>query len=199
MIRGITNCLLCGKTFTGPAYALIGQGKEGDVIRYMNEVQKHFVEKHPEESEATQNRSLEFLTMLRMMNFKTTDSGLKEQVQFLRWQIHQQVMPVRIPDEKLEERSAEYANEIFRMLKAAIKREAGTLAASAIPASAQRELIDAIQKKTSETIRALRDLYEEPNRYNLQVVSVGKDEEPESEPAETQVQSPQKPLLVLPD
>lgn len=204
-IRGITTCKVqtgpgqfCNKTFSGPTYAMIGQGKHSDVIRYMNEVQQHFIKEHPEESEATQNRSLEFLTMLRMMNFQTTDSELKEQVQFLRWQILQQVLPIRLRDEKLKGMANQYAGEMVDLFILEVAHALGVKILDMIPKATMDtlkvSLHEKIAVKTVATIGELRDLYEEPGRFNIEVVPLVKPEG-EAEKAET---PPGKPLLVLP-
>jgi hypothetical protein len=201
MIRGITTCqvptgpnTICGKVFTGPTYALIGQGKHQEVVQYMNEIQQHFLKAHPAESEATQNRSLEFLTMLRLLNFKTTDSELRDQCQFLRWQIAQQVIPIRLRDEKLKGMAAQYAAEIVDLFIAEIGAALGANVLSLMPKgkldalkiSARKKIAD----KTVTTIGELRDLYEEPNRYNIEVVPIEKPAEPEK--------TSKTPLLIVP-
>jgi hypothetical protein len=201
MIRGITTCQvpigpgqLCGKVFTGPTYAMIGQGKHTEVIRYMNEIQQHFIKAHPAESEATQNRSLEFLTMLRILQFKTTDSELREQAEFLRWQIHQQVIPIRLRNEKLKGMAEAYAKEIVEMFLNEIRGTLGSNILGLLPPAKLEALKAAgrqrIAEKTFSTMGELRDLYEEPNRYNIEVVPTEKTEEAEKPPT--------KPLLIVP-
>jgi L-alanine-DL-glutamate epimerase-like enolase superfamily enzyme len=196
MIRGITTCKLCGKEFSGPLYKSIGEGKHADLIRYMNEVQQHLATKHPAENSATENRSLEFLTMLRLMNFKTTDSELTDQVQFLRWQIHQQVIPIRLRDERLHEMAQEYAaaivNDGFTML---FFNLGGSFGVSTERLEAiKKAMCENIAAKTVATMGSLRDLYEEPGRYNIEVVPI---EKSDSKP-ETPEKAPAKPLLIVP-
>lgn len=194
MIRGITTCKLCGKEFTGPGYTILGidKGTDQAMIQYLNEVCLHFAQVHEQENEALQQRTIAFLTMLRLMNFRTTDSELKKQVQQMRWQVAQQVIPIRLRDSKLSQMANDWgatlAEGIIAKAAAILPGKAvmaiGPAALGELKASVQRELAE----KTFSIMSELRDLYEEPNKFNMTVVEVP--ESNESDPKTSLVVAP---------
>jgi hypothetical protein len=194
MIRGITTCKLCGKEFAGPTHTIIGApgGVNNQLAEYMKDIAQHFLQKHPQENEAVQYRSLEYMGMLRLMNFRTTDSELKKQVQLMRWQVAQQVIPIRLRDSKLSEMATQWGATLAEsiMAKAAavlpgkLVMQISPAALGELKASIQNELAD----KTVSIMRELRDLYEEPNKFNMTVVEVPK----------TDDEAPQTDLVIAP-
>ena len=183
-ITGLTKCKLCpagdkGGTFTGPMVTIIGNdpkiisGNKGDVKRlidYVNQLSIHVIKKHPQENEAIQYRGLEYLAMLRLANFSTTDSALDEQIRFLRWSTLQQVLPIRLNDAKLEDMAEAFTAEIGKAFADAVLE--GMTAGDA--AVAFKEAHAKIRARLKEEFRRLADQYEQPGQFNLEVVEVVK-------------------------
>lgn len=197
VIRTITTCEMCGKQFTGPTFAMVGSMQaDQETVRYAAELNAHIIKEHRDQAIATENRSLEFLTMLRLLLFRTTDSALRKQIQFLRWQISQQTLAVRMKDENIDKGALQFSTSIVDMFIAEIGSVFGTGVLKMLPRSKVEILKTRMTAKIAESMttetKALRDLYEEPGKWNITVVEVPKDE-PDPEP------SPKKPLLVLPD
>lgn len=119
-IAGVTTCRLCAARFTGPTAEIVGQ-PHGRLMGYLKRLAQHIVEKHPQENEALQLKSLEYLGLLRMMHYATTDPELAHQVDFLRWLTHQSTLNARLPDDKLKLKSAEVARELVGMIHAAVQ------------------------------------------------------------------------------
>jgi len=161
---GLTICNLCGKKFSGPSALVIGQPA---IQPYLEEITKHFIKAHKEEEQAIGIKALEFLGMLRLMNFRTADPDIAKQIDYLRWQIHQQTLSARIPDDKLIERTEEVAARLVEMFCAVLKMACDAKVES-MP-TVMGELEPIMRKNVRETLevifRGIRDVLQEPNKY----------------------------------
>lgn len=152
----ITECLICGQKFTGPRIEIIG--KPGARLQeLLTSLSQHLHGKHPEHGRAMELRGGEFMGLLFMMNFKTTDQELTKKQDEFRWQIHQQTLNARIPDEKLKESCMRLAKKLIAIERIMADRNNRVVINAELETAFANELID--------VFTGIRDELQEPNRY----------------------------------
>jgi hypothetical protein len=162
-IAGITECLICGRKFAGPQAIVIGQPR---AVALLEKLAQHLETAHSDQNQAIALLSLQYVGLLRMMNFKTTDEMLKVEVDKLRWAINQQTIAARISDETIESKTNGLAGEIVD----------GFFGGASGPESptaeviARSELKQAIARRVKEVIKGMRDVMQEPNKYAVNLV-----------------------------
>lgn len=163
-IASILTCKLCSKKMAGPSL-IIGPGQNGRVGQFMQQLAAHIMKDHPREYAYLEQKHLEFNGLQMLMQYTTTDSSLRFQRDWLRWQIHQQTLNARIPDEKIEEQSRQLAETIVDLVLA--YEASARLAASTSrpgkpyefdPAPARKYAAE----KIAEVVKVLRDALQEP-------------------------------------
>lgn len=170
-IIGSSTCKLCGQRFMGPKIqgVLIGSGPKTDA--YMQDLGKHIAEQHPTAQAAIEAHGLAFMGMLRLLQFTTNDEGLKTLRDKFRWQIHQQTINVRIPEQKLVEESKRVAGQ---MVDKCIELASDGYTITATGSETLADLVEDMKVETArrleEIIRSLRDLMEEPGKYPVAII-----------------------------
>lgn len=187
-ISGITTCLVCGRKFAGPQGIIIGQPRGHALLEKLH---AHLENAHPEQSHAIHVLSLQYVGLLRMMNFSTSDATMKIEVDKLRWAINQQTIAARISDETIATQTAKTASKIVDSFFGIVQMEADRTGDS-IPEyiTMMRPGVTAeIQTALSELITAMRDVMQEPGKYPVNFVGAppapaGSDPENPVEPAQ---------------
>ena len=115
-------------------------------------------EKHREQAEEILTQGAEYQGALFMANFQTEDPGLKEQLDLLRWKVHQTTLAARYTDEMIDQ----WVGQIVPQLV--------TLVEMADTASLSANL--------RGMLLSMRDTLEEPGKYTFQsmdpLVTAGK-------------------------
>ena len=161
---GLTICNLCGETFAQPGALVVGQPA---IVPYLERIMMHFVTRHKKEDNAVAIKALEFLGMLRLMNFRTADPDIGRQLDYLRWSVHQQTLAARIPDDKLIERTADAASRLVDTFWAVLTMSYDQRHDS-IPEFVQAlkpALTAEVRTMLEEIFRGIRDVLQEPNKY----------------------------------
>jgi hypothetical protein len=159
-IAGITQCSICQKSFVGPAI-IVGRDPGGREAAYMQKLTAHFMTEHPRENKDTEWKSIEFLGLLRMRSFRTTDAGLGRMIDNLRWQTLQQVLNAHISDANITTQTNNLAGDIVDLVVEAILKQSDENYGEGF----QDPLEAAIAAKLLPHFHAIRDALEEPRKY----------------------------------
>jgi hypothetical protein len=160
-IAGITQCVLCEKSFIGPPI-IVGQQPKGRAALFMQRLTEHFMKEHPRENKDVEWKSIEYLGLLRMRSFRTTDAGLGRMIDELRWQNLQQLLNAHIPDSNITTQCNNLAGDIMDMV---IARNAA-LDPQHTTREAMQEVLEAdIAAKLKQVFTELRNALEEPGKY----------------------------------
>lgn len=147
----------CGQKFTSHRVPIIGEDKNARLHKYLSGLAKHLSEKHPDLGLQMAQHGAAFMEMLFLRNFKTTDPELSEQQDRVRWQVHQQTLKARYPDENLREQADSVAEWLVGR----------TL--DYCPSLDQTKIFEKIKsvycKHLIEAFTSIRDALEEPNKY----------------------------------
>jgi len=98
-------------------------------------------------------QQLEYMALLRLQHFSTEDEQIRKQLDYLRWRVHRATLPVTIPDQKL---------------KTKVDELAAYIAAKAYTAEnppGHRQLRELLTAELFPVFEAMRDLYEESDKY----------------------------------
>jgi hypothetical protein len=160
----LTICNLCGEKFSGPSALVVGQPA---IAPYLERITMHFMKRHKKEENACAIKALEFLGMLRLMNFRTADPDIGRQLDYLRWSVHQQTLAARIPDDKLIERTSDAASRLVDTFWAVLtmsydQRQDST---PEFVQALKPALIAEMRTMLEEIFRGIRDVLQEPNKY----------------------------------
>lgn len=159
-IAGVARCKLCGRAFAGSSGFIIGQDNNGRIQGYLQKLAGHLQEAHSEIMGAVALRALEFQGMLMLLNYSLSDPQLNKQRDQLRWQIHQQTLNARIPNEKLLEKSKHFAMSLTDTFLSVCTPEQQAALQNFIP-QLRSEACELIK----QLVTMLRDELEEPNKY----------------------------------
>lgn len=157
-VAAIAKCKLCNVQFTGPTAQRIGETPPARLARFCQKLAEHIMTKHTDHNQALELKALEFLGMLRMLNYSTSDPELRGQMDYLRWSTHQMTLAGRLSDEGIKAKSDELAGEIVKQVYLYLVLQDD---------AALREKLSAL---LAEQITALRDILEEPGRYSVSPV-----------------------------
>jgi hypothetical protein len=160
-IASVMTCKLCFKKLAGPAL-IVGPGQSGRVGEFLQKVAAHIMQAHPQEYKYLEQKHLEFNGLQMLMQYTTNDPSLRFQRDWLRWQIHQQTLNARIPDEKIEEQSRQLAVSIVDAVLADFCDRARTH--TAYESNSAKKYA---AEKIAEVIRVLRDSLQEPTEPKL--------------------------------
>lgn len=155
-LASLSTCLICGQTFTGPSALIIGE-KTKSAERTIAMLTEHLGKAHPEHVKAMHIKGLEFVGLMYLMNFKTSDEELTAERDRLRWQIHQKTLKARYPDENLKAQAEALAHKLQQDLA-----ELSIHHDYAIPDTAMHASFAAI---LIEAFTGIRDALEEPGKY----------------------------------
>ena len=149
-LADITTCVHCGQKFSHPRLTIIGENK-ARLNSYMKGLNDHLAQKHPDLGLQMAQHGMAFMEMIFLRNFRTTDPELSEQQDRVRWQVHQQTLKARYPDENLNEQASELA---------------GILMSAMVDAEDTPQSIhQAFQLQIADAFRSIRDALEEPGKY----------------------------------
>lgn len=149
----------CGQKFTSHRVPIIGEDKNARLHKYLSGLAKHLSEKHPDLGLQMAQHGAAFMEMLFLRNFKTTDPELSEQQDRVRWQVHQQTLKARYPDENIDLQAYDLAD---RLLINLVDAESAT-------GIGREKLEDRLRREFAELLveafTSIRDALEEPNKY----------------------------------
>jgi hypothetical protein len=165
-LADITTCVHCGQKFTHPRITIIGAPK-ARLDNYMAGLAKHLVEKHPEIGEQMVPLGSTFMELLFLRNFKTTDPELNEQQDRVRWQIHQQTLKARYPDENLIAQCRYLSQRLVDTMAELDNEAPGMVAHGDLVRSAYECIL-------IEVVTAIRDALEEPGKYGTAAAAASK-------------------------
>ncbi len=144
----IARCMICHAPFAGPKFVKIGMGldvKNNRLAVFTEKLTRHIFEKHPEAAREILTEGAEFQGALFLSHFQTEDENLKEQMDFLRWKIHQKTLAARYSDAMIEQ----WVGQIVpQMLTLAEMRDVTTLTTN-----------------LTGMLQSMRDGLEEPGKY----------------------------------
>jgi hypothetical protein len=149
-IASVVTCRLCGRTIAGPSL-ILGPGQSNRVGVFMQSIAGHIAQFHVKEHKLLEQQALEFMGLLMVMQYTTKDEGFKFQRNWLRWRIHQTTLNARFPDEKIEEKSEEFAKSIVELVAADVLNGA-TAHTQANVAARVKELVTMIRDELQEPV-----------------------------------------------
>jgi len=169
-IASACKCKLCGETIIGQAGLILDAGLAGldpanqRTAQFTLRLADHVIRKHPHENKALETKALEFLGMLRLANYATSDRGILEQRDFLRWTVHQATLNGRLSDEKLTTAAVDFAGKVVDLCVASLILQ--------VPAPEHVERVSvSLKAQAAETLaeilNGLREIIEEPGRYQV--------------------------------
>ncbi len=144
----------CGQKFSAPRVSIIGQ-TDARLNNYLTGLSKHLGAQHPEVGLQMAQHGAAFMELLFLRNFKTTDPELSEMQDRVRWQIHQQTLKARYPDENLEQQAHALAVTLVEC-------------ADELPDEGfvnREPAIALYQSIVANAFRSIRDALEEPGKY----------------------------------
>ena len=165
-IIGTAQCRLCGTKFQGPAAVIVGDGPNQRLSQYLVAITHHWVHHHEKEDQFLQIRAGEFLGLLRLMQFQSTDPALNTQKDKLRWKIHTSTRNVSITDASLLGIAGRIAETVAVAVLAALPQENRGDALI-------QSIIQATTAAVSPCLKEFRDTYEEPDKYAGQKAPAG--------------------------
>ena len=159
-----TACRICGKKFPGNSLstaAIIGenpQAKIQQVQALISPLMKHLGQKHPQQLQWAQMSGGEWGGLLSL-NFFTCDEPVIERGRDeTRWKIHQMTQRVAITDERIEER--------LRLAYLTAMAHEADVPVESIPAATADDLMKtASAVQILRTMREMRDVLQEKDRY----------------------------------
>lgn len=148
----INKCKLCGKSFAGPRIAIVGNpGARAQAL--VSKLVEHIGREHPQQMQAIAMDGAAYMGARYLMCFESTDTELLQQKDFVRWQVHQQTLNVRVRDENIKEQCEALADILLHQVFGG---------AALDNLVAERAAVAAL---LVETITGLRDELEEPGKY----------------------------------
>ena len=176
-LAAVCVCKRCGERLTGPTALIVGSGLSVDnqrVAQFSLRLAEHIIRNHPEENKALEYKALEFLGMLRLMNYTTADRGILEQRDYLRWRTHQATLKTIIPDAKLEQSAKDFAATMVDMCVASLILLKPGEQPPAHVELATRNLKASVAALLREILGELRKLLQEPGAWDETAVSTPK-------------------------
>jgi hypothetical protein len=171
LLADITTCMVpvpipgmpghfkpCGQKFSAPRIAIIGDDK-ARLNSYLEGLAKHLGTKHPEVGQMMVQAGAAFMEMLFLRNFKTTDPELSDQQDRMRWQVHQQTLKARYPDENIYTQADWLALALARSLPQLADEDLFSYEGTAA------ELAERFTPLLTEAFVSIRDALEEPGKY----------------------------------
>lgn len=153
-LADITTCLHCGQKFSSPRVTIIGQ-PTARLEQYLEALAKHLQEKHPQRGMIMAQHGAAFMELVFLRNFKTTDPELSEQQDRVRWQIHQQTLKARYPDENVKEQALGLSSILLNAIRWTDDDHIDVDQTGALFAA-----------RLTEAFTSIRDALEEPGKYS---------------------------------
>lgn len=157
-LADITTCVHCGQKFSHPRLTIIGDNR-ARLNSYMKGLNDHLASKHPDLGMQMAQHGMAFMEMLFLMNFRTTDPELSEQQDRVRWQVHQQTLKARYPDENLKTQASELAAMLLDAIRLTDYEHDGIVD--------DGETSDRFKLLVTEAFLSIRDALEEPGKYPM--------------------------------
>jgi len=155
-LADITTCVHCGQKFSSPRLTIIGE-PTARLESYLKGLSRHLQEKHPQLGQLMVQQGAAFMEFLFLRNFRTTDPELSEQQDRVRWQVHQQTLKARYPDESLRNDAAALGARLCEVFRGYLEECGGITAAE--------EMHSEITSNVIEAFVSIRDALEEPGKY----------------------------------
>jgi hypothetical protein len=178
-IAGITECLICKRRFAGPQGLVIGQSR---AVALLEKLANHLINAHPDQCQAIEVLSLQYVGLLRMMNYRTTDTMLIGEVDKLRWAINQQTIAARISDKTIEEKTNELAlhlaDEFYGLIQMEHDRTDTEIPEYLV--MMKGALVSTIESRVSEIITGMRNVIQEPGKYKVSLIGSAPGEPPKA-------------------
>lgn len=168
-VAGITECLICRRRFAGPQALVIGQSR---AIALLEKLANHLITAHPDQCQAIDVLSLQYVGLLRMMNYRTNDTMLIAEIDKLRWAINQQTIAARISDKTIDEKTTELAlhlaDDFYGLLQMEHDRTGTEI--PAYLAMMKEALVSTIKTRVAEIVTGMRDVMQEPGKYKVNLI-----------------------------
>lgn len=126
----------------------------------MQSLATHIAQAHPQQHEYLQQKALEFMGLQTVMQYATTDANIQHSRNWLRWQIHQATIDARIPDDKIETQSRDFARELVASIVDEVS--AYFMAAQRPALFNSTHAVEATAAKVERLVRGVRDVLQEP-------------------------------------
>ncbi len=187
LLADITTCMVpvpipgapghfkaCGQKFTSTRVTIIGEDSQARVNNYMAGLMKHLHAKHPQVGIMMTQHGAAFMELLFLRNFKTTDPELTEMQDRVRWQVHQQTLKARYPDENLGAQAESLGRSLWELIYhyteeiQAFVQAGGPNVADKSNAFDDQIVVE-FKRQIAEAFRSIRDALEEPGKYEAPV------------------------------
>lgn len=147
------TCRLCKQVFKGPeeelgGAMLLNEKPNTRVVKYIRKLVTHIGQKHPEALAVYQQQSGEYLGLLCLMVYETSDEAVAAERDYLRWALHKATRRVVVTDERTDQKAKELIDGCFH---------------DGLFGGGTDTLI--IQGRVAELLREMRDVFEERGRY----------------------------------
>jgi hypothetical protein len=152
----LTTCIHCGQKFSSPRIEILGE-PTARLEAYLKALSDHLKKRHPELGQVMVAHGAAFMEMLFLRNFKTTDPELSEQQDRVRWQVHQQTLKCRYPDEHLMQQACELGELLYQIVVANLDECGGIKEPDELKAD--------LASNIEEAFTSIRDALEEPGKY----------------------------------
>jgi hypothetical protein len=165
----ITICRNCNAKFDIHAPLPVGKGldrapeSERKLMALIFRLGDHLARAHKDENRILEYRAAEFLGMLRILEFKSTEPELLKQVDLLRWTMLQKLIGVRLTNDVIAADSKAFAEIFLRDFEATLQADFGFELAFWQPVI--KHLRSMIEARVDELVRKYRDMVEEPNKW----------------------------------
>ena len=100
----ILRCTICNKPFAGPRLAIVGKGmdlKNNRIAQFTEKLTRHLFDEHPAEAQQIMMNAAEYQGVLILATFQTDDADMREQMDLVRWKVHQKTLACRYSDEQI--------------------------------------------------------------------------------------------------
>lgn len=94
----ISRCTICNKPFAGPRLAIVGKGmdlKNNRIAQFTEKLTRHLFDEHPAEAQQIMMNAAEYQGVLILATFQTDDADMREQMDLVRWKVHQKTLACR--------------------------------------------------------------------------------------------------------
>jgi hypothetical protein len=146
----ISRCAICNKPFAGPRLAIVGKGmdlKNNRIAQFTEKLTRHLFDEHSAEAQQIMMSAAEYQGVLILATFQTEDPDMREQMDLVRWKVHQKTLACRYSDEQIAAVIEKVVPELVTLVE---MKDTATL---------KRNLRGLIQN--------LRDNLEEPGKYTF--------------------------------
>ncbi len=147
------RCSHCQKLFAGPSLVIVGQNvnyTNNRLIQFQQKLADHVMNEHKELAQQIELADLEYKGLMILSCYQTTDKALQQQMDLLRWKLHQRTLTTRYTDNMIEQWSDSVVPQLVTLVD---MRDTAT-----------------VRKNLIGMLQSMRDTLEEPNKYTFNAV-----------------------------